>query len=132
MGDIECQYMRYAVDMADSSQTGVMDLLSEDPKPMHDCLPCREDVGRVCEQRERSLESCRLLLSFRGRRSQAVQTRRAGRNAAELNQHLWRNVEHFSTPMQRKHRTDCDAMLSVRRVRKASQDARVDQVRHYS
>jgi hypothetical protein len=54
---VECEQMRYSVDMTHGHESTVVDLLTDDPQPLHKGFPCWVNVRRFCEHRKGRLES---------------------------------------------------------------------------
>ncbi len=98
------------MDVANRNQTGVMDLLADHAEAAYQALPGWEDIRRVCQQREPHLKRRCLRLCIHTRESKPVHGNWAGRNVAELDQHLGRNMQHLAAPVQFQHRPSCDGM----------------------
>ena len=90
-----------------------MDLFADHTKRTHQGLPGRVDVRCLRQQREPRFERRCLSLRVHSRKSQAIDGHRAGRDVAELDQNLRRDVQHLAAPVQFQHSPGGNGMLSV-------------------
>ncbi len=73
-----------------------------------------------------------LRFSIDGRKSQTVVGGRACGDVAELDHHLWSDVQDLAAAVKSQHGLDCDRMRRIRPVRQPDEQVCIQKVRHYS
>src|SRR5262249_52479833 len=120
------------MDMADSHQAGVVNLLADDPQRTDESLPRRVDVRRLRQERKGRFKRCRLRLGVYDGHPQTVYRLGTGGRVAELNETLRSDMQDLTASVYLQSRSGGNGVVRVRHICQPSQDAGIDQIGHQS